>query len=58
MLFIFYISFIPPKVNNRNRRKGCERCAKLTINTPDGPDKPRSGIFIVNFDHISYLLEI
>ena len=35
------------KVNNRNNRKRCEICSKLTIKTP--------GVFIVNFKHISHL---
>ena len=35
------------KVNNRNSRKRCEICSKLTIKTP--------GVFIVNFKHISHL---
>ena len=48
----------PPKVNNRNRRKRCERCVKLAINTPESPHRCCSGIFIVNFEHISYPLEI
>ena len=34
------------KVNNRNTRKRCEICSKLTIKT-----RPRSGVFIVNFEH-------
>ena len=36
------------KVNNRDTRKRCEICSKLTI-------KSRSGVFIVNFEHISHL---
>ena len=44
------------KVNYRNIRKRCEICSKLTIKTP----KPRqwhcSGVFIVNFEHISYFV--
>ena len=35
------------KVNNRNTRKRCEICSKLTIKTPS--------VFIVKFEHISYL---
>ena len=38
-------------VNNRNTRKRCEICSKLTIKTP----QRRSTVFIVNFEHISYL---
>ena len=40
------------KVNNRNTRARCEICSKLTIKIPE---RRRSGIFIVNFDHISHL---
>ena len=35
------------KVDNRNTRKKCEICSKLTIKTP--------GDFIVNFEYISQL---
>ena len=35
------------KVNNRNTRRKCEICSKLTIKTPDA--------FIINFKHISHL---
>ena len=40
------------KVNNRNTRTRCEMCSKLTIKTP----VRRSGVFIVNFEHISHLV--
>ena len=39
-------------VNNSNTRKRCEICSKLTIKSP----QRRSTVFIVNFEHISYLL--
>ena len=39
------------KVNNRNGRTRCKTCSKLTIKTPEG-----SGLFIVNFEHISHLV--
>ena len=43
------------KANNRNTRKRCEICSKLTTKTP----KRRRDIvlvcFIVNFEHISFL---
>ena len=39
------------KVNNRNIRKSCEICSKLTLKSPE----PRVGVFIVNFEHISQL---
>ena len=43
------------KVNNRNTRTRCEICSKLTINTPERRHWRRSGVFIVNFEHISHL---
>ena len=44
------------KVNNRNTRKRCEICWKLTIKTSLQCQWRHSGIFIVNFEHISSLL--
>ena len=38
------------KVNNRNPRTKCDICSKFTIRTL------RSGVFIVNFEHISHLV--
>ena len=46
------------KVNNRNTRTRCEICSKLTIKIPERRYWRRSGIFIVNFDHISYLVVV
>ena len=46
----------PLKVNNRNTRTRCEICSKLTINTPERRHWRRSGVFIVNFEHISHLV--
>ena len=40
-------------VNNGNLRRTREICPKLTIKTPE--QRRRSGVFIVNFDHISHL---
>ena len=42
------------KVNNRNTRAKCEICSKLAIKIPEGRQWRRSGIFIVNFEHISF----
>ena len=39
-------------VNSRNTRKMCEICRKLTTDTIGS----RSGVFIVNFEHILRLL--
>ena len=44
------------KVNNRNTRTKCEICSKLTIKTPERRHLRRSGVFIVNFEHISHLV--
>ena len=44
------------KVNNRNIRTRCEICSKLTIKIPERRQWRRSGIFIVNFEHISQLV--
>ena len=41
----------PLKVNNRNTKKKCEICSKLTIETPE----QCSTACIVNFGHISHL---
>ena len=42
------------KVNNRNTRTMCEICSKLAIKIPERRHRRRSGIFIVNFEHISH----
>ena len=44
------------KVNNRNTRTRCEICSKLTTKTPERRQLRRSGVFIVNFEHISHLV--
>ena len=44
------------KVNSRNTRTRCETCLKLTIKIPERCQWRRSGIFIVNFEHISHLV--
>ena len=43
------------KINNRNTRKGWEICSKLTLKTPERRRWRCSGVFIVNFEHISHL---
>ena len=40
------------KVNNRNTRKRCKICLKLTIKTSK---RRQTGVFIVNFEHVSHL---
>ena len=44
------------KVNNRNTRTRCEICSKLTIKVSEKRHWYRSGVFIVNFEHISQLV--
>ena len=44
------------KVNSRNTRTRWEICTKLTIKTPEGPRWRCSGVFIVNFVHVSHLV--
>ena len=44
------------KVNNENTRTSCEICLKLTIKTPERHHWRRSGVFIVDFEHISHLV--
>ena len=58
-LYYFIISSNPAniylfKVNNKNTRKRCEINSKLTIKTPERRQWRRLGVFIVNFEHISY----
>ena len=43
------------KVNNRNSRTRCGICSKITIKTPECRQWRRSGVFNVNFEHISHL---
>ena len=43
------------KVNIRNSIKRCEICSKLAIKTPKRRQWRRTGVFIVNFEHISHL---
>ena len=43
------------KVKQWNSRKRCEICLKLTIKTPEQRHWRRSGVFTVNFEHISHL---
>ena len=43
------------KVNKRNTRTRCEICSELTIKTPEQRHSRRSGVFVVNFEHISHL---
>ena len=40
------------KVNNRNTRKRCDICSKLTIKTSKRRHRRRSDVSNVNFEHI------
>ena len=42
------------KVNNRSTRKGWEVCSELTMETSERCHWRRSGVFSVNFEHISH----
>ena len=44
------------KVNNRNTRRMCGICSKLTIKTPEGRHWRSSSVFIVNFELISHIV--
>ena len=44
------------KVNNRNTRKRCEICTKLTIKKTEQRQRRDSGVFNVDFEHIPHLL--
>ena len=65
--FLWFSQYITSKhlfeINNRNTKKRCETCSKLTIKTPEWrqceicskltiktPEQRRSDIFIVNFE--------
>ena len=43
------------KVNKKNTRTRCKICSKLTIKTPERRQRRRSGVFIVNSEHILHL---
>ena len=43
------------KVNNGNTRTVCEISSKLIINIPERHSQCRSDVFVVNFEHISFI---
>ena len=43
---------------NRNTRTRCEICSKLTLKTPERCEWRCSGVFIVNYEHISHLVQL
>ena len=46
------------KVKNEDTKKRYEICLKLTLKTPKRCQQNRSGVFIVNFKHISHFFLI
>ena len=46
------------KINNRNTRKRYDICSELTMKTPERRQLRRSGVFTVNFEHISHLFVV
>ena len=52
----FHKRIIHMKVNNRNTGTRCEIYSKLIIKTPERRRWRRSGVFIVNFEHISHII--
>ena len=46
-----------PNVSNRNIRTRCKICSKLTIGTSEQRQCGRSGVFIVNFEHLLHLVQ-
>ena len=60
MIYFLLSKYVPAiiylfKLNNRNTRKRCEICSKLTVKTPERNHWHRSAIFVVNFEHILHL---
>ena len=54
----FQLTFYLFKVNSRNTRKMYEISSKSTIKTSERRQWRRSGVFIVNFEHISYFFQV
>ena len=46
------------KVNNRNTKTRCEMSSDITIKTQERRHWRCSGVFIVNFEHISQLVPV
>ena len=46
------------KVNKRNTRTKCEICSKLTLKTPKQCHWRPYGVFIVNFEYFSHLVQV
>ena len=56
ILQTFFTGIYLLKVNNRNTRTSSEICSKLTMKTPERRQWRCSGVFIINFEHISHLV--
>ena len=60
-IFLFHWHYLTSiylfKLNNRNTRTTLETCSKLTVKTPVRRQSRRSGVFNVNFEQFSYILE-
>ena len=52
---MFLLNMYLFKVTNTNTKKRCEICSKLTIKTLERSQWRRSGVFIINFEHIPRL---
>ena len=46
------------KVNNRNSRKNCEICYKLTIKIPDRRQRSSSGVSFIILEHLTPLFNV
>ena len=56
--FLYYVKFAQKKKENLSYEitPPAIACSKLTIKTPERRQLCRSGVFIVNFEHISHLV--
>ena len=52
------VSIYSLKVNKGNTKARCELCSELAIKTPKRPQWRGSGVFIVNFKHISHVVQL
>ena len=57
-IFYYPVSNYMFKVSNRNTKTRYEICSRLTIKTPERCHCHRSGVFIVNLEHISHLFSV
>ena len=53
LTWCFHSQHFSFKVNNKNTRKRCEICSKITIKTLERHHRLHSGVFIVNFEQIN-----